>query len=588
VAPQPSKEFRLKGGIKILDYISKFSATEKVLFGILIIIALVSALLLARETNSLFMTEVPAYGGELHEGEVGLPRMINPILAVSDVDRDISSLVYSGLTRYENGKFIPDLAESWTVSPDELTYDFKLKKDLTFQDGTPLTADDVVFTIQKIQDLALKSPRQSDWTDVTVKKISDSEVQFTLKQAYSGFLADTTIGIIPKHIWGTVSDDQFIFSQYNIQPIGSGPYKVNSVTRDSGGIPTSYSLSFWKGYINKRPYIDTIVFDFFASQDKAIQALTDGTIDSLASIDPTVAKNLASNTNEGYTILESPLPRIFGVFFNQTQSAVLADPVVRKALNMSVNRDQIISDVLSGYGIPAHGPIPDRLLSDLGVKLDNSDNATDTADLADAQNLLEKNGWQKNSDGIYEKKSSKSKAVTTLSFDLYTADSPDLVETAKLLKEQWTALGADVNVQIFEASDLYQNVIRTRKYDALLFGEQIGKDRDLYAFWHSSQRNAPGLNVSMYTNSKVDSLLSDIRSTDSTTTMATDYTKLNQYIQDDLPALFLYSPDFIYAVPKTLRGIHLDSIITPSDHWNSIADWYTETMNVWNIFKKSN
>ncbi|MDD5165645.1 MAG: ABC transporter substrate-binding protein [Candidatus Pacebacteria bacterium] len=582
---QFQKEFRLKRGAHILNYISKFSATEKAIFGTLVILACVSALILATKASAIFMTEVPAYGGELREGEVGLPRTINPILAVSDVDRDLSALIYSGLTKYEKGSFVPDLAQSWTVSSDGLIYDFILRKGLTFQDGTELTSDDVAFTIQKIQDPLLKSPRQGDWANITVKQISPSEIQFALKQPYSGFLANTTIGIVPKHIWGAVNDDQFIFSQYNIQPVGSGPYKVDSISRDSGGIPVSYRLISWKDYAGKRPFISTISFYFFSREDKALSALNDGTIDSLPSIDPVEAKKLASNTAEGYTVLETPLPRIFGVFFNQTQSAILADPVVRNALDMATDRNAIIDSVLSGYGASAHGPIPTRLLSDLGITLDSSGNF-DTAQLSAAQALLEKNGWRKNSSGIYEKKSSKPKtASTTLSFDIYTADAPDLVATAKLLKTQWLALGAQVDVQIFEPSDLYQNVIRTRKYDALLFGEQIGKDRDLYAFWHSSQRNAPGLNVAMYTNSKVDAVLTDIRTTSSTTIMINDYKKLDQLIQADLPALFLYSPDFIYAVPKTLAGVRLDSIITPADHWNSITSWYTETEKVWNIFK---
>ncbi|MES2314385.1 MAG: peptide ABC transporter substrate-binding protein [Patescibacteria group bacterium] len=582
---QFQKEFRWKRGAHILNYLSKFSATEKAIFGFLVIVAIISALMLATKASALFMTEVPATGGELSEGEVGLPRTINPVIAVSDVDRDINALIYSGLTKYEKGSFVPDLAQSWTVSSDGLTYDFTIKKGLTFHDGKELTTDDIAFTVQKIQDPALKSPRQGDWANVTIKQISASEIQFILKQPYSGFLANTTIGIIPKHIWGNVSDDQFIFSQYNIQPIGSGPYKIDSIARDSGGIPTSYHLTTWSGYAGKRPFINTISFYFFAREDRALSALNDGTIDSLPSIDPSVADKLASNTAEGYTVLETSLPRIFGVFFNQTQSAVLADPVVRNALELATDRKQIIDNVLFGYGTPAYGPIPARLMTDLGLQTSNSSDSV-TAQLGSAQALLEKNGWRKNGAGIYEKKSSKAKtASTTLSFDIYTADTPDLVATARMLKTQWLALGAQVDVQIFEASDLYQNVIRTRKYDALLFGEQIGKDRDLYAFWHSSQRNAPGLNVAQYANSKVDTLLADIRNTASTAVMMSDYSKLDQLIQADLPALFLYSPDFIYAVPKTLGGIHLDSITTPSDHWNSISNWYVETEKVWNIFK---
>lgn len=582
---QPIKEFRLKRGSNILEYISRFSSTEKAVFFILVITAIVSALLLATKASSMFMIEIPAVGGELREGAIGLPRTINPILAVSDIDRDISNLIYSGLTKYEKGTFVPDLAESWKVSSDGLTYDFILKNEIRFHDGIKLTADDVVFTIQKIQDPSIKSARQGDWANVTVKQISSTEVQFILKQPYSGFLANTSIGILPKHIWGGVSNDQFIFSQYNIEPIGSGPFKAGTITRDAGGIPTSYKINSWKGYYGTHPYVDSITFYFYPREDKALSALVDGTIDSLPSIDPSTAAKLNTNTEENYNIIKSPLPRIFGVFFNQSQSTLLSDPIVRNALELATDRNKIISEVLSGYGVSAHSPIPSRLATDLGITIDTS-NHSDTARIADAQTLLEKNGWKKNTQGIYEKKSSKAKtASTTLSFDIYTADAPDLVATAKLLKEQWATLGAQVDVQIFESADLYQNIIRTRKYDALLFGEQIGKDRDLYAFWHSSQRNAPGLNVALYANSKVDSILSDIRNTGSTTTMNSDYEKLDQLITADMPAIFLYSPDFIYAIPKNLRNVQLSSIITGGDRWNSVSSWYMETEKVWNIFK---
>ena len=155
-----------------MNYINRFSATEKVIFGLLVVIATVTALAMADGINSFFMIEIPSNNGKLTEGLVGLPHTINPILAVTDVDRDISALVYSGLTTYKDGAFIPDLAASSTISSDGLTYSFTLKSGLHFQDGTPLTTDDVAYTIQKIQDAALKSPLRADWKDVTVKVIS--------------------------------------------------------------------------------------------------------------------------------------------------------------------------------------------------------------------------------------------------------------------------------------------------------------------------------------------------------------------------------------------------------------------------------
>jgi len=568
-----SQEFRFKNGDSILNYIRQFSATEKALFGIFVLAALLSTSIMALRANGYFMIAIPTRGGEIHEGVVGLPRTINPVVAVTDVDRDISSLVHAGLTKYSGGSIIPDLASTWKISEDGLFYTFTLREDARFQDGKPLTADDVVFTIQKIQDPALKSPRRPDWVNVSVRKISDTEVQFILKQPYAPFLTNTTVGIIPKHIWGSVNDEQFIFSQYNTEPVGAGPYRVSSISRDNGGIPTVYRLTTWRNYHGKIPYIPDIYFHFFPDEDKALTALDAGTIDSLSGINAQNAARLSSNSAQPYKVLSSPLPRIFGVFFNQNQASVLADKTVRQALDLAINRNAIIKSALSGYGVAIRGPL---------TPLRSQVIPEDDGDIEEAQKLLEKNGWKKDEDGIYEKKSKNS--VQKLSFDIHTVESTDLKQIAEMVRADWKSLGAEVNIKVFESSDLYQNVIRTRKYDALLFGEFIGKDRDIYAFWHSSQRNAPGLNIALYTNSEVDKLLENIRTTEDEDERRKHYEKLGRIIESDVPAVFLYAPDFIYVTPKNLRGIELSHITMSSDRWNSIGSWYLKTEKVWKIF----
>ncbi len=570
-----SSEFRLKRGSHILGYLQKFSSTEKAVFGAFALAAFVTAIVMAAQVNLHFMVEVPAAGGTLREGLVGLPHTVNPILAVTDVDRDISSLVYAGLTRYQDGNIAPDMASGWTVSPDGLTYTFTLKPGLKFQDGTAVTADDIAFTVGKAQDPALKSPHAGDWAGVTVTALSPSQIQFALKQPGSSFLSATTLGIIPKHIWSAVSDDQFIFSEYNTTAIGSGPYRIDSVSRDTGGIPTKYHLATWNGYYGSSPRLSAIAFSFFPDQDHALAALTSGAIDSLPAVAPEQAARLASDSAEAYTIVSAPLSRIFGVFWNQNQNAVLADPVVRQALGMAVDRTALVKTVLDGYGTPIAGPFPPGI----GAPLDQ----VSQPNIPAGQALLEKAGWKKGADGIYTKKVGKA-ASTTLAFTLYTADAPELKQSADALKASWASLGASVSVKVYDASDLYQNVIRPRKYDALLFGEQIGKNADLYAFWHSSERNAPGLNVAMYASNKADKILESLRIATSSQARSDGYAQIDQALSADDPAIFLYAPDFIYAVPKSLHGVSLGSMSVPADRFNSIDDWYTETDRIWSIF----
>lgn len=581
---QPTKDIRLKSGPSILEYIRQFSATEKAVFGLLLAVFSITAIVMAVRVNNMFMAEVPAYGGTLHEGIVGLPRTINPVLYAADVDRDISALVYSGLMRYSDGKLVPDLAQKYSVSSDGLTYSFILKDGLRFQDGSELTTEDIAYTIQKVMDPALKSPRHSDWANIAVQIVSAKEIHFILKEPYAPFLANTTLGIIPKHIWGSTTDDQFILSKYNIEPVGSGPYDVGGVTRDKDNIPTKYRLSTWNGYYGSKPYLSTIEFTFFGDEDKALAAIDNGSIDSLSSVSASEAAGLALDKAQAYTVVASALPRIFGVFFNQNQNAALSDKNVRQALSMVVDRDAMVKQIFRGYGTSLYGPIADGADDDT-----SSAKAFDaTSSLAAAKTLLEKNGWKKDtSTGIYSYQKKGSKAVQSLSFDIYTADTTDLKQTALILKNTWNSMGANVNVKVFESSDLYQNVIRTRKYDALLFGEQIGKDRDFYAFWHSSQRNSPGLNVAMYTNSKVDKILEDLRSSADNATRSAKYRQLGDLITADFPAVFLYSPDFVYVVPKSLHGLELNNITVPSDRFNTVNDWYITTDKVWKIFAKN-
>ncbi len=573
---QSPHELRLKRGSHILNYIRQFSATEKVVFGICVIAAAVTMIIMAARLNNQFSIEIPAYGGTLNEGVIGLPRSINPVLALGDVDRDLSALIYSGLTKYSNGKIVGDLAQSFNVSADGLTYTFKLRPELAFHDGTPLTTDDVAFTIQKIQDPAVKSPRRIDWTDVTVNVISPTEIRFVLKQPYSPFLTNTVIGILPKHIWGTVSDEQFIFSQYNIEPVGSGPYRVSSIIRDNGGVPTQYKLTSSGEYYSKKPYIKTIVFNFFPEENAALNALDQGAIDSVSGISPDAGYRLATDSAQPYTVLSSPLPRTFSVFLNQDQNPLFADKVIRQALDMSIDRDSLIKNVLKGYGNPLTGPTP-FISTTTAIRAGLA--ASTSIQLA--QSLLEKNGWKRTL-GVYGKKNQKT-GTTTLAFDIYTVDSPDLKQAAELIKNAWTALGAQVTIKVYEGTDFYQNIIRTRKYDALLFGEVIGKDRDLYAFWHSSQRKSPGLNVAMYTNAKADKLLDDIRATSDEDARALKYAQFDQLIRADIPAIFLYTSDFIYAVPKSLGNVKLASMTSSADRWSGVTQWYLETEDVWNI-----
>ncbi len=167
-----------------------------------------------------------------------------------------------------------------------------------------------------------------------------------------------------------------------------------------------------------------------------------------------------------------------------------------------------------------------------------------------------------------------------------TASVPELKRAAEIVKTEWESLGVPTTVELYEQADLNQNVIRPREYQALLFGLSVGAEPDLFAFWHSSQRNDPGLNIAMYTNITADKLLAEERAESDATARAALAEEVAGEIRSDVPAAFLYSPEFIYILPRSILGTRFDTIDIPSDRFADVAEWYVYTEHVWKIFSR--
>ncbi|MBP9763320.1 MAG: peptide ABC transporter substrate-binding protein [Candidatus Pacebacteria bacterium] len=575
------KKFNISIFNNIAKAISNFSFAEKIIFGIFSVVFVLSTLLILSKVNEQFLVKIPKVGGTLYEGVVGTPRFINPLLAISETDRDLTTLIYSGLTRITpEGDVIPDIAYSYEVTEDGLEYIFKIRDDAVFHDGKPVTADDVVFTIEKAKDSVIKSPKRANWEGVTVEKLSENEIRFVLSQPYSPFLFNTTLGILPKHIWDNVSSEEFAFTQVNIEPVGSGPYKLSKIRRNSAGIAEKYELKSFDKFTLGKPYIKYIHYSFFKNEELLLSAFRGNQINSINSIQPSNAKKLEE---EGYVVKEFSLPRIFGVFLNQSKAPILASKKVRLALDKAINKETVVENVLYGYGTVANGPIPESIIP--FTQLDNSEEnkkEETTSNIDEAKIILEEAGFKLNDKGIMEHKTKE--GTELLSFSVSTANVPELVAAAEQVIESWKQIGADVTLKVFDPNDFNQNVIRPRNYDSILFGEIIGPDLDFFAFWHSSQRNDPGLNIADYANINIDSVLEDSRQLGDSPERIEKFRIFVNEIKNDVPAIFLYSPNFIYVVPEKLQGVVPKNIATPSERFLSVYNWYLETDTVWRIF----
>ncbi|MDB5265706.1 MAG: family 5 extracellular solute-binding protein peptide/nickel transport system substrate-binding [Parcubacteria group bacterium] len=508
-----------------------------------------------------FLIAEPSYGGSLTEGIVGAPRFVNPILAISDTDRDLTALTFAGLMGHDStGALVPILAQSYTVSPDGKTYTFILRSNATFSDGTPVTASDVVYTVTKAQDPALRSPVLANWANIRAEAIDARTVRFTLPKAYQPFLEDTTLGILPMHIWKNVSDSEFAFSNYQVNAVGAGPFEVSNVARAKDGSIASYDLSVFKGYAPSRAYLNGMRLVFFADQESLAAALKSGSVES------------------GYGVatksaLRVPYDRVFGVFFNPANNALFTDTSVREALSIAIDRQAIVSDALGGYATPINGPVPPGN----GVPAIALPDASTR--IADARTVLIAGKWK-----FATSTQTWSKAGVNLSVPLTTSNVPELKAVASQIQKDWQALGVPTTIQLQDPSSLTQNVIRPRAYGALLFGEIIGRSPDLYAFWDTAERADPGLNIADYSSKTTDALLEKIRSAQ--TPDLTDLATLNTTIANDYPAAFTHTPDFVYAIPASLRGVHLNHVAAPSDRFDDVSHWYRNEELVWPIFVK--
>lgn len=526
--------------------------------------SLIGIILMAESKISV---EQPAFKGVLKEGVIGVPRFINPLLAVSQADRDLSSLIFSGLLRPDGkGGLEPDLAEKYEISPDGLNYTFLLRNGLKWHDKKSLTSDDILYTFQMAKHPGLKSYWRPAFEDAEIEIIDNQTVKFSLKKPSVQFLENMMFGILPRHILENLLPEELVLNGFNLNPIGSGPYRILKIEKDASGITRAYILKAYSGYHLKKTFIPEIVFKFYSSKNQMFDDFLAGGITSLSGIDHQDLRFLKEKAE--FTEKNLKLSRIFAIFFNQNKNEILIDSKVRKALAQAIDKNKIVKEVLAGYG---------ETINDLLANIES-----DSSDQEGAKKILKSDGWLENKKtGVLEKKRKKDKLI--LSFSLSVPNSPELIKAAEIIKDDWEKLGAKIAIKIFELNDFNQNIIRTRDFEAMLFGMVFGQEPDLYAFWHSSQRLDPGLNVSLYTSIKADKLLEKYRETIDQKERNKIYLEFQEELKKDIPAVFLYSPYFIYLLPKEIKNFENEKISRASERFANIHHWYLKTEKAWRL-----
>jgi len=527
--------------------------------------------------RSNYLIEVPLAGGTYTESIVGPPRYINPILAFSQTDKDITRLVYSSLVQPDgNGGSKNVLAQSITISEDGKEYVVTLRDDVVFHDGEKITSDDVVFTIESLQDPIIQSPLRPQWQGVVVEKIDETQVQFTLDQVYPQFVTLLDVGIVPEHIWSDVTPEELPFNTRNIHPVGSGPYSIVDVQRNEREEITQYIL---KSFTNSlyQPYIENIHIRITRSEQEQADSINSKRVDGAIGLQRT---SISQDVIDDMTIRAYSLPRVFALFYKQQENTPLANIEVRQAIDLAINKESLIQNIFSGYGKTLNGPLPPT-----SPYASTADSQYDKETvISEARSILSSKSWKYDEEeNVWNKTISEQSATT--SFTLITPETDELVRVANSLKNDLTEIGIKVTVSPLPTDELIQKVIRPRAYELLLFGYVTDIPANIYSFFHSSGRIDPGLNFAEYVNIGVDRSLETIRSSNDPEEIAEEYASIRQEFEQDIPATFLFTQDLLYIQDESVRQLTPLSLIEyPEDRFNNIDQWYVRTERVLPFF----
>lgn len=561
---------------KQIKQLPKFlNKVEKIQLLLAIFILLVSSTTLAWRFYIKNSIVTPGYGGTYIEGMIGAPSLVNPILATSDVDRDLTKLIYSGLMKYNNNnELVVDLANGYTIDAEQTTYTFELKENLRWHDGTPLTADDIVFTVNSIKNPEYKSPFKTSFNGVTVKAINDKTIQFKLEKPFAAFLSILTIGILPEHLWYSIPAFGANLADLNVRPVGSGPYQFKSLTRETSGNIKTYNLESYKDYHLGRAYIDNLNFKFYPDFFTAVTALQNKNVDGLIYL-PKEYKEEIKNSNIIFHDLQ--FPQYTAVFFNPENNALLSDNDFRKALALAVDKQRILQEVLNNDGQIIHSPILP------GLNGYDSELQGPTFDQQTANDLLDKMGYTiKEGDSFRTKGNDEEKEEMTIK--LTSIDQSENVRVLSIIQENWQALGIKTDLEIVAKDKIKKDIIEPRNYQALLFGEVININSGPYPFWHSSQNKNPGLNLSVLANKDIDSALEKIKAAKNEAEKIEPLKTFQEKLLELNFAIFLYNPTYTYPASDKLKGLdELQFINLPADRFNNVGSWYIKTKHTFSL-----
>lgn len=512
----------------------------------------------------------PTEGGAYAEALIGSLQRLNPVLDFyNSVDRDVDRLIFSRLITFDDrGNPVADLADSWGISKDGTIYNFAIKEGILWHDGKPLTSEDVVFTIDLLRSDSPVIPTdlRDFWKSIEVTAVSPTQLQFKLPEPFSPFLDYLSFGVLPKHLLEGVSFDDLVDSPFNLDPVGSGPFKFDRLIVEDGKI-TGLVLAVNDDYYGSKPFIQQMVFRYFVDSAGALDAYRNGNVQGIAGVSQDVLPEVLAES--GLSIYTGRLPELSMVIFNlkSTDKTFLGDAAIRKALYTGLNRQWMVDRLLGGQAILADGPIFP------GTWAYNESIPRVEFDAAKAQDMLKEAGYVISA----EDATVRAKDGLQLTFTLIYPDTPQHTQIAQAIQKDWESIQVRVELEAVPYDVLLNERLANRDFQAALVDMNLARspDPDPYPFWDQVQANG-GQNYSQWDNKMASDYLETARVTLDITERARLYRNFQAIFTDELPALPLYYPVYNYAVDSQVQGIRMGPLFDSADRFASVTDWFLQ------------
>lgn len=531
-----------------LKYVQRFMASWLAVFAL-------AGLTQFWQFNNLrpyYLVERPVLGGVYIEGVMGDFSSFNPLFTDSLPSKTANRLIFSGLAKKDtNGTAVPDLADKWQIGRGGASYTVSLKPNLKWHDGAPLSAEDVVFTIGLIQDSSVRSGLRDTWQGVSVKAIDNLTVEFKLPAPFAPFPSLLTVGLLPHHLLKDTEPSQLRVSDYNLQPVGSGPYKFERLVNGD-----EVRLSAFDNYAHGKPNISNFIIRAYKNYGRLADAYRSREITGVGGFSPVDEGVFTNNSKASHRQWQTSSQTF--LFMNMAGKYLNERPL-RQAIVQAIDNHRLAAQYQNNLRVARSPLLPEHLGYDSSL-------IQPSYDLKQATRLLDESGWARQPDGTRQKARRKLKLkLVTIKNDIYPL-------IASQIQDQLAKAGIGIELIIKDAGDLQRQHIAPRDYDLLLFNVSLGADADAYAYWHSSQIGPEGFNFSSYKSGTADEALQAGRTRIDEAVRAAKYKAFLTVWRQDLPAVALYRHTYPY-IYRGVEDIGISWLTEPLDRFNEVHSW---------------